>query len=563
MNGRQLVAVLMCGLLIVPVHGVALADGTGIEQSHAATAASSAQSQGDFAGFVDHASVGEADETRPDRPNITVDAVRRDVLREDTYEVEFTAVNPNERNLTIAGAFTSGTTASAAPQVLEPGENTFRVTWTPESEDERLVFEGKLERYGYDEPITAETDPASEYASDTSEADENESDAESGVELRGAQAARFDGCKYVEVDGEFGENHSIIPTITWYSELGDSPQAYGEYGLLGENFEETPFNGTIIFEIVTPEEVSDNESEKGTIIEESDDEIRYTIVEGNNTHGLGILGILSGTEYTDTYGNYTFDNPNDCFEATQPDRPTASLETIAPTGNGTYNVTVSVENPNDANMTLRGGFIGSTPATDVANDDPYLLEVGENAYTATWAPNGSGERLWFTGDLSGYDYDDPLVVETDPASEYGDVETASDEGEPAPHVIAVDADRTERTAPLNLTVEVVNEGDGRMESVLGLVRPNTSRVVEEQPLVLGPGERGSVEFTIGTETVNFDQPELYQVRAGYYSADSAHPSVETFDLRRWVYEGSGEVHPSAIVQPESNESDETANADDA
>ncbi|AGB36375.1 COG1470 family protein [Natronococcus occultus] len=99
------------------------------------------------------------DERRPDRPTISLEDV--EAVTADRYAVTFGYENPNALGL-AGGAFVEGTTPDEPP-TLEPGEGSFRVEWTPETDAERLVWEVGLERYLYDESLRAETEPAGEY----------------------------------------------------------------------------------------------------------------------------------------------------------------------------------------------------------------------------------------------------------------------------------------------------------------------------------------------------------------------------------------------------------------
>jgi len=99
------------------------------------------------------------DERRPERPSIALEDVTP--AEGDSYTVTFGYENPNELELS-GGAFVAGTTG-AEPPALEPGTHSFTVEWTPETDDERLVWEIDLEHYFYDETLRAETEPAGEY----------------------------------------------------------------------------------------------------------------------------------------------------------------------------------------------------------------------------------------------------------------------------------------------------------------------------------------------------------------------------------------------------------------
>ncbi|WP_276254302.1 DUF7282 domain-containing protein [Halomontanus rarus] len=102
------------------------------------------------------------DQVRPELPELSVvDAVPADD-GEGGIDVTFGYENPNDAPVAVSSAFVEGTTADEPPAELQPGEETFAVDWTPEADDERLVWEVGLEDHGYDEPISAETATAGE-----------------------------------------------------------------------------------------------------------------------------------------------------------------------------------------------------------------------------------------------------------------------------------------------------------------------------------------------------------------------------------------------------------------
>ncbi|ELY43335.1 CARDB domain-containing protein [Natronorubrum sulfidifaciens] len=99
------------------------------------------------------------DERRPEQPTIDLEDVTPE--EDDSLVVTFGYENPNDLDL-FGGAFVAGTTPDEPP-TLEPGSHTFTVEWTPETDDERLVWEVDLSSYLYDETLRAETEPAGDY----------------------------------------------------------------------------------------------------------------------------------------------------------------------------------------------------------------------------------------------------------------------------------------------------------------------------------------------------------------------------------------------------------------
>ncbi|TYL39092.1 hypothetical protein CV102_07300 [Natronococcus pandeyae] len=106
------------------------------------------------------------EEVRPDEPSI---AVTDATVGEDAIDVTFGYENPNDAPLFVGSEFVEGTTAEEPPTELEPGEGEFTVEWTPQDDEERLVWEVDLSRYEYDEPLTAATPTAGELEPDEPE----------------------------------------------------------------------------------------------------------------------------------------------------------------------------------------------------------------------------------------------------------------------------------------------------------------------------------------------------------------------------------------------------------
>ncbi|MFA9426293.1 hypothetical protein [Natronorubrum sp. A-ect3] len=119
--------------------------------------------EGDFGaaitGFASpDATPGEIDYPNPDasecieqvRPELPELSVEETTLTEDAIEVTFGYENPNDAALFVDSEFTEGTTEADPVDELEPGTNTFTVEWTPETDDERLVWAVDMTRYDYD-----------------------------------------------------------------------------------------------------------------------------------------------------------------------------------------------------------------------------------------------------------------------------------------------------------------------------------------------------------------------------------------------------------------------------
>ncbi|SIS03660.1 DUF7282 domain-containing protein [Natronorubrum thiooxidans] len=119
--------------------------------------------EGDFGaaitGFASpDATPGEMDYPNPDaseciaevRPELPELGVEETTPTEDGIAVTFGYENPNDAALVVDSEFVEGTTADEPVDELEAGTNTFTVEWTPETDDERLVWAVDLSRYDYD-----------------------------------------------------------------------------------------------------------------------------------------------------------------------------------------------------------------------------------------------------------------------------------------------------------------------------------------------------------------------------------------------------------------------------
>ncbi|WP_227014903.1 DUF7282 domain-containing protein [Natronorubrum aibiense] len=130
--------------------------------------------EGDFGAAITgvaspDATPGEIDYPNPDaeacledvRPELPELSVEETTPTEDGIEVTFGYENPNDAALLVDSEFVEGATADEPVDELEPGQNTFSVEWTPESDDERLVWAVDMTRYDYDadavDPATTAT----------------------------------------------------------------------------------------------------------------------------------------------------------------------------------------------------------------------------------------------------------------------------------------------------------------------------------------------------------------------------------------------------------------------
>ncbi|MFC7212590.1 PEGA domain-containing protein [Saliphagus sp. GCM10025334] len=125
-------------------------------------------------GRIENPNIDECrDEIRPERPTLSVADVETAADGGDAgnaFDVTFRYENPHDVEFATGGEFVEGSTADEPAGALEPGTHEFTVRWTPETEDERLVWVLDLEDFGHDEPVRVETEPADEYDGGDSEA---------------------------------------------------------------------------------------------------------------------------------------------------------------------------------------------------------------------------------------------------------------------------------------------------------------------------------------------------------------------------------------------------------
>ncbi len=115
-------------------------------------------------GSIDHPNPDAGDCLESVRPELPELSVEETTPTEDAIEVTFGYTNPNDAELLVDSEFVEGTTAAEPVDELEPGTNSFTVEWTPEDDDERLVWAVDMSFYDYDEDAVApaQTDAAGE-----------------------------------------------------------------------------------------------------------------------------------------------------------------------------------------------------------------------------------------------------------------------------------------------------------------------------------------------------------------------------------------------------------------
>ncbi|WP_436344851.1 DUF7282 domain-containing protein [Natronorubrum sp. FCH18a] len=115
-------------------------------------------------GSIDHPNPDASDcieEVRPDLPDLSVEDTES---TDDGIDVTFGYENPNDAELLVGSEFVEGTTDDEPVDELEPGTNEFTVQWTPEDDDERLVWAVDVSNYDYEDDAVepAATEPAGE-----------------------------------------------------------------------------------------------------------------------------------------------------------------------------------------------------------------------------------------------------------------------------------------------------------------------------------------------------------------------------------------------------------------
>ncbi|ARS88654.1 DUF7282 domain-containing protein [Natrarchaeobaculum aegyptiacum] len=113
-------------------------------------------------GEIDHPNPDASDciaEVRPELPDIGVEEIES---TDDGFDVTFEYDNPNDAALLVDSTLVEGTTDDEPIDELEPGQDEFTVAWTPETDDEQLVWAVDMSLYDYDEILYAATPPAGE-----------------------------------------------------------------------------------------------------------------------------------------------------------------------------------------------------------------------------------------------------------------------------------------------------------------------------------------------------------------------------------------------------------------
>ncbi len=281
--------------------------------------------------------------------------------------------------------------------------------------------------------------------------------------------AEFPTCFQAEMSGPFEDGDRIIVATTFY-ESGGIGNTLGEYSVtVGEDVE-APLEGTIVFEV--GEEFAVTETEEGALVE----------VPGGD-FGATIVGFSSPDAVP---GSIDYSNPEagECVEEVRPELPELSVEETTPTDDG-IDVTFGYDNPNDADLIVESELEGTTE-----DEPPSELAPGSDSFTVDWTPAEDDERLAWVVDMGFYDYDDPVVVETDPAGEI-------DPDEPAEFAVDIlePIEPVEQGDELTLEANVENVGDEEATQSINL---ELDAVSDATDLTLEEDNGETVTFDVDT-----------------------------------------------------------------
>lgn len=92
---------------------------------------------------------------RPQKPSLSIEQITR--TGQSTYDVTFGYTNPNDIVIFATNNFETGHSLDSPPDRLQPGQHTFTVTWQPERDDERLLWDFYPSGYGGQETVSVAT----------------------------------------------------------------------------------------------------------------------------------------------------------------------------------------------------------------------------------------------------------------------------------------------------------------------------------------------------------------------------------------------------------------------
>ncbi|AHF98863.1 hypothetical protein HALLA_08290 [Halostagnicola larsenii XH-48] len=309
-------------------------------------------------------------------------------------------------------------------------------------------------------------------------------------------AAEFPTCSQAEVTGSLEDGDRIIVATTFY-ESGGIGNSLGEYSVTVGDDIDAPLEEPVVFEV--GEDFAVSETDEGPIVE----------IPGGD-FGAAIVGFSSPDA---TPGSIDYANPNasECVEEVRPERPELAVEDTTPTDDG-IEVTFGYDNPNDADLVVESELEGTTD-----DQPPTELEPGSNSFTVDWTPEDDDERLAWIVDMGFYDYDEPIVVETDPAGEIDPTEPAA---------FAVDilepTEPVEQGEDLPLEVDVENVGEEAGEQSIDFEVDGTTG---SNAVSLTADESETVSFVV--ETDDLEPGEYDATVSSENDSDTATVTIES------------------------------------
>lgn len=318
--------------------------------------------------------------------------------------------------------------------------------------------------------------------------------------------AEFMNCTSAKLTGTFTENHTIIPSLIWFSELGDQPTSFGEFGPSTDEID-PPFTGTIVFTTTGDERRVTKHAEQNRIVE---------VIPDMGVNGTVITGIMAETGDV-TYGDdLTFTNPHDCLDTIHPKQPSVTVSDVARTAEeDRYNVTFEYTNPNNGNLTVDSEFTGSTAA-----DPPTELKQGTHEVAVPWTPDTRSEQLGLTATIgdSMHGYNETVTATTQPASAYAasnpdpgpgnETDDQSSDSETQGDVsLAIEQANTPVDAgqPVEVEAAVTNPGSSLVTKEVRLIVGETPEQVDSTTVTVPPDETTAVTLGYETPPVNNDQ----------------------------------------------------------
>ncbi|MEY7852073.1 CARDB domain-containing protein [Natrarchaeobius sp. A-rgal3] len=386
-------------------------------------------------GEIDHPNPDAADcleEVRPALPDLDV---AETTSTDEGIDVTFTYENPNDAELIVDSEFLEGTTVDEPIDALSADGGEFTVEWTPEDDDERLVWRAGMGHYDYDEDEwpTAETETAGEI--DPGEPffgvsiSETNSPVEVGETLEVLAEIENGGDADDTQEIELSIDDDLVDAVTVDLEPGEAATvdleyetegvAPGEYTAAVSSEDETAETTVTIEEPEEPAEfvVTDlsapDTGEAGEVIEVRASIANEGDLEGAETATYAVDGQTIADQPVELEGGESTDVT---FTSTLPEGE--STHTVA-IGDSELSATISAEVPaTDEDVETEEPADGE-PAEDPIGDDPFDDEPFDDEPFDE--PNGD-EEPEPDPEAEG---DSPNGVESEPD---GDPETGAETG---------------------------------------------------------------------------------------------------------------------------------------